>query len=69
MTVRSGGQWAVVAVLLAGVVFAWPTYVRYFGLHSGPMAVGLLVAFAMYLPSLWAIRFLDRRNPEPPTLF
>ena len=65
---RSGGQWAVVAVLLAGVVFAWPTYVRYFGLHPGPMAAALLVAFAMYLPSLWVIRYLDRREPKPPLL-
>ena len=66
---RSGGQWAVVAALLAGVVFAWPTYVRYFGLHPGPMLVGLLVAFVMYVPSLWAIRFVDRHEPEPPLLF
>ena len=55
--------------LLAGVVFAWPTYVHYFGLHPGPMIAALLIAFAMYLPSLWAIRFLDRHEPEPPLLF
>jgi hypothetical protein len=66
---RSGGQWAVAAALLAGVVFAWPTYVRYFGLHPGPMVAALFIAFAMYLPSLWAIRFLDRHDPEPPLLF
>ncbi len=69
MPVRSGGRRAVVALLLAGVVYAWPTYVRYFGLHTGPMAAALLVAFAMYLPSLWVIRYLDRRGPEPPLLF
>ena len=66
---RSGGRWAVVAALLAGVLFAWPTYVRYFGLHPGAMLAALLIAFAMYLPSLWAIRFLDRHEPEPPPLF
>ena len=55
--------------LLAGVVFAWPTYVRYFGLHPGPMAAALLIALAMYLPSLWAIRHLDRHEPEPLLLF
>ena len=69
VTMRSGGRWAVVAALLAGVVFAWPTYVRYFGLHPGPMVAALLIAFAMYLPSLWAIRYLDRHEPEPPLLF
>lgn len=67
--VRSGGRWAVLAVLFAGVVFAWPTYVRYFGLHPWPMLVGLSVAFAMYLPSVWAIRYVDRKEPEPPLLF
>jgi RsiW-degrading membrane proteinase PrsW (M82 family) len=66
---RSGVRWAVAAALLAGVVFAWPTYVRYFGLHPGPMLVALSVAFVMYLPSLWAIRYLDRAEPEPPWLF
>ena len=65
----SGGRWAVVAALLAGVPFAWPTYVRYFGLHPGAMSAALLIAFAMYLPSFWAIRFLDRHEPEPPPLF
>ena len=69
MTVGSGRQWAVLVPLLAGVVFAWPTYVRYFGLHPGQMVAALLIAFAMYLPSLWAIRFLDRHEPEPPLLF
>ena len=67
--VRSGGRWAVLAALFAGVVFAWPTYVRYFGLHPWPMLVGLSVAFAMYLPSVWAIRYVDRKEPEPPLLF
>jgi RsiW-degrading membrane proteinase PrsW (M82 family) len=67
--VRSGERWAVLAALLAGVVFAWPTYVRYFGLHPGPMLVGLAVAFVMYLPSVWAIRYADRLEPEPPLLF
>ncbi len=43
MPVGSGGRWAVVALLLAGVVYAWPTYVRYFGLHPGPMAIELLI--------------------------
>jgi RsiW-degrading membrane proteinase PrsW (M82 family) len=33
------------------------------------MLVGLAVAFVMYLPSLWAIRYIDRREPEPPLLF
>ena len=66
---RSGGQWSVAVALLAGVVFAWPTYVRYFGLHPGAMIAALLIAFAMYLPSLWAIRFIDRYDPEPPLLF
>jgi len=66
---RSGGQWAVLAALLAGVVFAWPTYVRYFGLHPGPMLLALSIAFVMYLPSLWAIRYVDRDEPEPPLLF
>ena len=69
MTVGTGRQWAVLVPLLAGVVFAWPTYVRYFGVHPGPMAAALGIAFAMYLPSLWAIRFLDRHEPEPPLLF
>ena len=32
------------------------------------MLAALLIAFAMYLPSLWAIRFLDRHEPEPPPL-
>jgi RsiW-degrading membrane proteinase PrsW (M82 family) len=66
---RSGGRWAVTVALLAGVVFAWPTYARYFGLHPGPMLAALLIAAAMYLPSLWVIRFLDRQRPEPPALF
>jgi RsiW-degrading membrane proteinase PrsW (M82 family) len=66
---RSGGRWVVVAALLAGVLYAWPTYVRYFGLHTGAMIAALLIAIAMYLPSLWAIRFLDRHEPEPPPLF
>jgi RsiW-degrading membrane proteinase PrsW (M82 family) len=66
---RSGGRWVVVAALLAGVLFAWPAYVRYFGLHPGAMLAALLIAFAMYLPSLWGIRFLDRHEPEPPPLF
>ena len=66
---RSGERWAVLAALLAGVVFAWPTYVRYFGLHPGPMLVGLAVAFVMYLPSVWAIRYVDRLEPEPTLLF
>jgi RsiW-degrading membrane proteinase PrsW (M82 family) len=66
---RSGGRWAVAAALLAGVAFAWPTYVRYFGLRPGAMIAALLIAFAMYLPSLWAIRFLDRHEREPPLLF
>jgi RsiW-degrading membrane proteinase PrsW (M82 family) len=65
---RSGGRWVVVAALLAGVLYAWPTYVRYFGLQPGAMLAALLIAFAMYLPSLWAIRFLDRHEPEPPQL-
>jgi hypothetical protein len=43
VTVRSGGWWAVIAALLAGVAFAWPTYVHYFGLHPGPMAIELLI--------------------------
>ena len=33
------------------------------------MIAALLIAFAMYLPSLWAVRFLDRHEPEPPPLF
>lgn len=66
---RSGGRWAALALLLAGAVFAWPTYVRYFALHPGPVAVALLVALVMYLPSLWAIRYLDRHAPEPSQLF
>jgi len=66
---RSGVQWAVLVALLAGVVFAWPTYVRYFGLHPGPMLVGLAAAFVMYLPSLWAIRYVDRVEPESRLLF
>jgi RsiW-degrading membrane proteinase PrsW (M82 family) len=66
---RSGGRWAVLAALLAGVVFAWPTYVRYFGLHPGPMLVALSIAFVMYLPSLWGVRYIDRAEPEPPPLF
>jgi len=67
--VRSGERWAVLAALLAGVVFAWPTYVRYFGLHPGPMLVGLAVAFVMYLPNVWAIRYVDRLEPESTLLF
>jgi len=39
------------------------------GLHPGPMVAALLNAFAMYLPSLWVIRYLDRREPKPPLLF
>lgn len=66
---HSGGRWSAAIALLAGVVFAWPTYVRYFGLHPGPMAAALVIALAMYLPSLWAIRFLDRHDPEPASLF
>jgi RsiW-degrading membrane proteinase PrsW (M82 family) len=66
---RSGGRWAVLAALLAGVAFAWPTYVRYFGLHPGPMLVGLAAAFVMYLPSVWAIHYVDRAEPEPLPLF
>jgi RsiW-degrading membrane proteinase PrsW (M82 family) len=66
---RSGGRWAVAVALLAGVVFAWPTYVRYFGLHPGPMLAAMAIALVMYLPSLWAIRHLDRAEPEPPLLF
>ena len=66
---RSGGWWAVASTLLAGVLFAWPTYVRYFALHPGAMLAALLIAFAMYLPSFWATRFLDRQEPEPPPLF
>jgi RsiW-degrading membrane proteinase PrsW (M82 family) len=66
---RSGRQWALALALLAGVVSAWPTYVRYFGLHPGPMAVAMLVALVMYLPSVCAIRYLDRHEPQPPLLF
>lgn len=66
---RSGWRWGLVLPLLAGVAYAWPTYVRYFGVHPGPMAAGLLVACLMYLPSLWAIRFLDRHDPQPPLFF
>lgn len=69
MTVGSGRQWAVLVPLLAGVAFAWPTYVRYFGVHPGPMIAALCIAFAMYLPSLWAIRFLDRHDPQLPLFF
>ena len=65
----SGGRWLLVAALLTGVIFAWPTYVRYFGGHPGAMLAALLIAFAMYVPSLWAIWFLDRHEPEPPPLF
>ena len=66
---RSGRQWGLALALLAGVVYAWPTYVRYFGVHPGPMAVAMLVALVMYLPSVWAIRYLDRHEPEPPFRF
>jgi len=66
---HSGRQWGLVLALLAGVVYAWPTYVRYFGLHPWPMAVALLVALVMYLPSVWVIRYLGRHDPEPPLLF
>ena len=66
---RSGRQWGLALALLAGVVYAWPTYVRYFGVHPGPMAVAVLVALVMYLPSVWAIRYLDRHEPEPPLRF
>lgn len=52
MPVRSGGRWAAVALLLAGVVYAWPTYVRYFGLHPGPMAAALLVAGSRLVPKI-----------------
>ena len=69
MITRSGGRWAVAVALLAGVVFAWPTYVRYFGLHPGPMLAAMAIALVMYLPSVWAIRYLDRAEPEPPSLF
>ena len=44
---RSGGRWAVAVLLLAGVVFAWPTYVRWFGLHPIAMAAALLVYAAV----------------------
>jgi hypothetical protein len=50
--VRSGGRWAVIALLLAGVVYAWPTYVRYFGLHPKPMAAALLVAGSRLVPKV-----------------
>jgi RsiW-degrading membrane proteinase PrsW (M82 family) len=66
---RSGGQWLAALALLVGVVFAWPTYVRYFGLHPGPMTAAMAIALTMYLPSVWAIRRLDRDEPEPPWLF
>ena len=33
------------------------------------LLAALVIAFAMYLPSLWVIRYLDRREPEPPLLF
>ncbi len=56
-------------MLLAGVVFAWPTYVLYFGLHPRLMMAALSVTFVIYLPSLWAIRELDRQEPEPRHLF
>jgi RsiW-degrading membrane proteinase PrsW (M82 family) len=64
-----GRAWLVALALLAGVIFAWPTYVHYFALHPGPMLVALGLAFVMYLPSLWAIHRLDRAEPEPPLLF
>ena len=65
----SGWRWGLVLPLSAGVAYAWPTYVRFFGVRPGPMAAGLLVACLMYLPSLWAIRLLDRHEPEPPRFF
>lgn len=34
MTLGSGRQWAVLVPLLAGVVFAWPTYVRFAGVDD-----------------------------------
>lgn len=41
----SGGRWAVVAVsLLAGVCFAWPTYVRYFGQYPVAAIAALVMA-------------------------
>jgi RsiW-degrading membrane proteinase PrsW (M82 family) len=67
--VHSGRQWGLVLALLAGVVYAWPTYVRYFGLNPWPMAAALIVALVMYLPSVWLIHHLDRREPEPPLVF
>jgi RsiW-degrading membrane proteinase PrsW (M82 family) len=33
------------------------------------MLVGLAVAFVMYLPSVWAIRYVDRLEPESTLLF
>jgi RsiW-degrading membrane proteinase PrsW (M82 family) len=69
VTFRSGRRWAIAAALLAGATCAWPTYVRYFGLHPGPMLAGLAIAFAMYLPSLWVIGRLDRAEPEPRAAF
>lgn len=56
-------------MLLAGVAFAWPTDVLYFGLHPPLMMAALSVAFVMYLPSLWAVRALDRQEPELRHLF
>lgn len=65
MSSRSGGRWAALVALVAGVVFAWPTYVRYFGQHPVAMAGATLVAFLMYVPSVWLIRRYDRPEPVP----
>ena len=55
----------IAVALLAGVFFAWPTYVRYFGQYPVAAIAALLIALLMYLPSVWAIRYLDRHAPEP----
>jgi len=50
--------------LIAAAVVAADNYVEFFAKSPGLVLAGCLIAFAAYLPSLWAARRLDRQ-PMP----
>jgi len=50
--------------LIAAAAFAADNYVEFFAKSPGLVLAGCLIAFAAYLPSLWAARHLDRQ-PMP----
>ncbi len=66
---RTGGKIALAAILIGMFVYAFPAFQKYYLTQPLQMLAGLAVSAVLYLPTVLALLYFDRREREAKLLF